>query len=88
MKLWDIRGLQVSATIDMGPHPVNRVAFDPASSVVATASNDGVVRIYDIDRMKSSILSGHEDAVQTVMFDRNSEFLLSGGSDMAVKMWS
>ena len=72
----------------MGPHPVNRVAFDPASSIVATASDDGVVRIYDIERIKSSVLSGHEDAVQTVMFDRNGEYLLSGGSDMAVKMWS
>ena len=71
VKIWDIRSLQVLAIIDMGPHPMNRVAFDPASSVVATASNDGVVHIYNIERMKSSVLSGHEDAVQMVMFDRN-----------------
>ena len=86
-QIWDIWSLQMSAAISIGPHLVNRVAFDPATSVAATASNNGVVRIYDIDQMKSSILSSHEDAVQMVIFDQNFEFLLSGCSDVAVKMW-
>lgn len=35
-------------TIDIGPHPANKVQFDPSSSVLAVACNDSIVRIYEI----------------------------------------
>ncbi|XP_057293949.1 sperm-associated antigen 16 protein-like [Hydractinia symbiolongicarpus] len=88
VKLWDIRNSSVSTTIDMGPHPVNRVAFDPGSSVVAAASNDGVAKIYEISTGHITPLSPHDDAVQTVLFDRNGEYMVSGSSDSTVKVWS
>ena len=88
VKLWDIRNAAVLATTDFGPHPVNRVAFDPGSTVVAAASNDGLVKMYEISTGHVSVLTGHEDAVQTVLFDRNCEYLISGSSDTTVKVWS
>lgn len=72
----------------MGPHPVNRMAFDPGSSVVAAASNDGVAKIYEISTGHITPLSSHDDAVQTVLFDRNGEYMVSGSSDSTVKVWS
>jgi len=86
--LWDIRTCSISSKIDLGPHAINKIAFDPGSSVVACASNDGLVKIYEIENEQVTTLTGHEDAVQTVIFDRQGEFMLSGGSDSLVKVWS
>jgi len=86
--LWDIRTLKIIASINFGTYPVNRVAFDPAGSVLAAASHDGTIYMYDITKMTTSTLKGHEDSIQSVIFDRNCEYLLSSSSDMSVKMWS
>ena len=33
-------------------------------------------------------LVGHEDAVQSCVFDLSGDFLVSGGSDLSVRIWS
>ncbi|KAK2140802.1 hypothetical protein LSH36_1240g00010 [Paralvinella palmiformis] len=38
--------------------------------------------------MKMSTLSGHEDAVQCLVFDRTGDMLVSGGSDLTARIWS
>ena len=38
--------------------------------------------------LQMSDLVGHEDAVQCLAFDRQGEFLVSGGSDLTVRIWS
>lgn len=35
-------------SFDVGPHPANRVAFDPTGAVVAIASNDATVKMYEV----------------------------------------
>ncbi|XP_065052779.1 sperm-associated antigen 16 protein-like [Rhopilema esculentum] len=88
VRLWDIRTTSVLKTLDFGPHPSNRVAFDPSTSVLAIASNDGMVKMYDIAGGNTASLTGHEDAVQDAVFDRNGEFLISGASDGTIRIWS
>jgi len=86
--IWDVRNCAVSSQVDLGPHSVNKLAFDPGSSIVACAANDGLVKVYEIENEQVTTLTGHEDAVQTVIFDHNGEFMLSGGSDNLIKVWS
>ena len=38
--------------------------------------------------LQTSSLVGHEDAVQCVIFDKSGEFMVSGGSDLTVRIWS
>lgn len=76
------------ATHDLGPHPANRVAFDSSGTVLAIASNDGSVKINEVATGNISQLTGHEEAVQNVLFDHAGEFLLSSGSDGTVRIWS
>ena len=78
----------VLTTLDFGPHPGNRVAFDPSTTVLAIASNDGMVKMFDISGGNVVSLTGHEDAVQTAVFDRNGEFLMSGASDGTIRIWA
>ncbi len=88
VKIWDVRTSSTVATLECGPHPANNLAFDPSGGVLAIASNDSTVRMYDIEKGKIASLSGHEDAVQCLVFDKAGEFLISGGSDHTVRIWS
>ncbi|OWF39576.1 sperm-associated antigen 16 protein-like isoform X1 [Mizuhopecten yessoensis] len=88
VKLWDIRAVAPMVSFDTGPHPANRVSFDPSGSVMAVASNDSTVKMYEISNGRVSPLIGHEDAVQCLIFDRSGEYMVSGGSDCTVRIWS
>ena len=88
VKLWDVRTVGCMSTVDLGPHTANRVAFDPSGTVLSIASNDGAVKMYEVATGKVTPLTGHEDAVQSVLFDRAGEFLLSAGSDGTIRIWS
>ncbi|TFK13518.1 proteasome subunit beta type-2 [Platysternon megacephalum] len=88
MKFWDVRRVTPMVSIDAGPHPGNQVVFDPSGHVVALASNDGTVKTLALNSGQLSSLAGHEDEVQSVVFDHKAEHLLSGGSDGTVRLWS
>ncbi|XP_061182742.1 sperm-associated antigen 16 protein-like isoform X1 [Saccostrea echinata] len=88
VKLWDVRTVAPMVSFDVGPHPANRVAFDPTGAVVAIASNDATIKMYEVSNGRLGTLVGHEDAVQCLMFDKTGEFMVSGGSDNTVRIWS
>ncbi|XP_050772121.1 sperm-associated antigen 16 protein isoform X1 [Gopherus flavomarginatus] len=88
MKFWDVRRVTPMVSIDAGPHPGNQVVFDPSGHVVALASNDGTVKTLELKSGQLSSLVGHEDEVQSIVFDHKAEHLLSGGSDGTLLLWS
>lgn len=88
VKLWDVRAGAPMVSFDCGPHPANRVAFDPTGAVLAVASNDSTIKMYEVSNGRISSLVGHEDAVQCLIFDRSGEYMVSGGSDCTVRVWS
>ncbi|WAR05260.1 SPG16-like protein [Mya arenaria] len=88
VKLWDVRQGAPMVSVDCGPHPANRVAFDPAGQVLSVASNDSTVKMYEVANGRISSLVGHEDAVQCLIFDRSGEYMVSGGSDCTIRIWS
>ena len=88
VKLWDVRQVVEIETYDFEPHPANSVKFDTSGACLAVASNDGSVKMLEIEKNKVSELSGHEDGVQSAMFNRNGEMLISASSDTTVKIWS
>ena len=88
VKMWDVRTVACMKTVDLGPHPANRLDFDPSGTVLGVASNDGTVKMIEVATGQAPELTAHEDAVQSVLFDRVGEFLVSGGSDGTVRIWS
>lgn len=56
--------------------------------IVALASNDGTVKTLELKSGDLSSLVGHEDEVQSVIFDHKAEHLVSGGSDGTVRIWN
>uniref|UniRef100_UPI0037E8CB70 sperm-associated antigen 16 protein n=1 Tax=Semicossyphus pulcher TaxID=241346 RepID=UPI0037E8CB70 len=89
VNLWDIRKPSLAtATVDTGPMAANQVAFSPSGKMLAAASSDGLVRLVEVGSLVVSSLSGHSDAVQSVMFDHKGETVVSAGSDGLINVWS
>ncbi|KAJ3039908.1 Sperm-associated antigen 16 protein [Rhizophlyctis rosea] len=81
LKTFDTRACSELTSLSLSPHPLNKLSLDPSGSVCAIACNDGSVKIVT-NHGRGSVreLKAHDDAVQTVAFDRGGEFLVSGGS--------
>lgn len=56
--------------------------------LLAVASNDATIKMIEIGTSDVTMLAGHDDAVQAVDFDKGGQFLISGGSDGTLRMWS
>ncbi|KAL2094270.1 hypothetical protein ACEWY4_008989 [Coilia grayii] len=88
VKLWDVRKVSAMLSVDTGPHPSNQVALSPCGRTLAVASNDNSVKLIELASSQVTSLVGHEDAVQSVIFDHKGEILMSAGSDGAILVWS
>ncbi|MGI5216091.1 hypothetical protein [Plantactinospora sp. CA-290183] len=72
--------------------PVNGVAFTPDGGAVATAGDDGLIRIWDVAEPRQprprAVLAGHTDAVRAIAFSPDGRTLVSGGADATVRIWA
>jgi len=67
---------------------VRSVAFGPGGRRLASAGNDGTVRLWDaVDRRPVATLSGHIGVVAAVTYARDGATLLTGGYDGTAGIW-
>ncbi|PQE19375.1 vegetative incompatibility HET-E-1 protein [Rutstroemia sp. NJR-2017a BBW] len=66
---------------------VNCVAFSPNSKLLASASNDETVKVWDITGTGQQTLEGHIGWVNSVTFSPDSKLLASASNDKTVKVW-
>lgn len=97
VKLWDVRMVEERLSINAGQHPINKVALDRSGTVVACASDDHTIKLFGTEANDEAgkeagaslaTLRGHNDAVQTVLFDPSGRSLVSGGSDNTFRIWT
>ncbi|MCI0741292.1 MAG: WD40 repeat domain-containing protein [Gemmataceae bacterium] len=75
-----------STTDAMGP--VYALGFAKDGNTVASASRDGVVRIWQYRTGKVvRILKGHDGAVKTVAFSPDGKLVASAGADKFIRLW-
>ncbi len=68
---------------------VLRIAFSPDSRLVATACEDGKIRVWSVGDWKLvETLAGHAGPVHWVEFSRDGQWLASAGEDHTARIWS
>jgi histone-binding protein RBBP4 len=94
LQILDVRQAETkesSVTCDAHHDAVNALAFNHASEyVLATASADKTIGIWDLRNLKASLhsLVGHGDAVTSLAWHPHEESILgSGGYDRRVIFW-
>ncbi|KAI7882363.1 putative platelet-activating factor acetylhydrolase ib alpha subunit [Lichtheimia hyalospora FSU 10163] len=68
--------------------PVTRVAFHPVYQILASASEDTTIKIWDYETGDfECTLKGHTKAVQDLAFDPKGNYLVSCSADLTIKVW-
>ena len=81
---------RVPAKLTLTGHrsPITCVAFHPVFSVLASASEDATVKVWDFETGDyERTLKGHTNPVQAVAFNGSGSLLASTSTDLSVKIW-
>ncbi|WP_433292244.1 WD40 repeat domain-containing protein [Actinoplanes sp. CA-030573] len=66
---------------------VNTLALSPAGGMLASASQDGTVRIWDLNTFEHRV-AAHDVPVFAVCFTGDGDLVASGGDDGVIRFWS
>ena len=85
--LWQLPGLRMTRL--RARAPVCALAFDPRGGMLAAASDDYTISLWDLAREQrvGIPLVGHTDVLTSVAFSSDGSELVSGSRDHTVRLW-
>ncbi|MGK7907822.1 MAG: hypothetical protein AB4040_11435 [Synechococcus sp.] len=67
---------------------VRSVSFSPTGDTLASASDDGTVKLWNLEGQELQTLEGHREPVYSVSFSPTGDTLASASDDGTVKLWN
>jgi WD40 repeat protein len=67
---------------------ITRVAFSLNNEMIASASEDGNIKIWNINGILIQDFEGHKSSITSLVFSPDSKILASASKDKTVKLWS
>ncbi|KUN75224.1 WD40 repeat domain-containing protein [Streptomyces griseoruber] len=87
-RLWSVPDLKLLAVLSDQDDDVEMSAFHPSKPLIATASRDHRVRVYDFSGTLLHTFTGHTADVISVEWAADSDDLVSSSDDGTIKRWS
>ena len=91
IKLWDVATGSLKATLEGHMDRINSVVFSSDGKTVASGSDDGTVKLWNImrqPRAAKATLSDHGGKVYSVAFSPDGKTIASCCDDGAVRLWT
>ena len=85
IKIWDIKTGNCVSNLPFHRGPV--IGLHLVGAVLASASADHTIRIWDFSKGASAVIRGHNEWVNAVKIDIDSRTLLSGSDDCTARLW-
>jgi toxoflavin biosynthesis protein ToxC len=87
-RLWSVPELKLMAVMAEQRDDVEMSAFHPSRELVATASRDHNVRVYDFNGRMTHCFEGHHADVISIAWSSDGHELVSSSDDGTIKRWS
>ncbi|PZU93010.1 MAG: hypothetical protein DCE90_17160 [Pseudanabaena sp.] len=87
IKIWKFNGEPVKSIYNEHSLTINSVAYRSDSSLFATASSDGTVKLWNREGDWIHTLNGHANAVYQVCFSPDGNLIATASQDKTVKLW-
>ena len=63
------------------------IVFSPDGKMLASASEDGTIKIWQLNGKLISTISGHNNKIRSISFSPDSQMIASASSDNTIKVW-
>jgi WD40 repeat protein len=87
-RLWSVPDLRLLAVLNNQEDDVEMSAFHSCRELIATASRDHRVRVYDFTGQLIQVFTGHTADVISVEWGRTGDEVITSSDDGTIKRWS